>query len=168
MEADLGIDDEARKHIAEGLAVLLADTSVLYVRTLGYHWNVVGPMFHPLHLMFEEQYMDLRDAMDLVAERIRALGEIAPGSYAEFARLSSVPEEEGAPGPEEMVRRLRDGHEQLVRSARPLVAMADEAGDVATSDLVTQRIVSHEKAAWMLRSTLGRASQWRAAEDANA
>jgi len=119
-----------------------------------YHWNVTGPSFHSLHLMFEEQYLELRDAVDVIAERIRALGSFAPGSYSEFARLSSVPDEEGVPAAEDMIRRLGDGHELLVRAARPLGAKAEEAGDVATADLVTQRITIHEKTAWMLRSSL--------------
>jgi starvation-inducible DNA-binding protein len=165
MDVDLGIDADARKQIADGLAALLADTSVLYLKTLGYHWNVAGPMFHSLHLMFEEQYVELRDAMDVIAERIRALGEVAPGSYAELTRLASVPDEEGAPGPQEMVRKLRDAHELLVRSARPIVAIAEGAGDAATADVVTQRILAHEKTAWMLRSTLGWSSLSRASED---
>lgn len=165
MDVDLGIDADAHKQIADSLAALLADTSVLYLKTLGYHWNVAGPMFRQLHLMFEEQYVELRDAMDVIAERIRALGDVAPGSYAELARLASVPDEEGAPGPEEMVRKLRDAHELLVRSARPIVAIAERAGDAATADVVTQRILAHEKTAWMLRSTLGWSSLWRASED---
>jgi starvation-inducible DNA-binding protein len=168
MDVDLGIEHEARKQIAEGLAVLLADTSVLYLKTQGYHWNVTGPMFHPLHLMFEEQYIELRDAMDVIAERIRALGAVAPGSYAELVRLASVSDEEGAPGSQEMVRRLCDAHELLVRSARPLLATAEEAGDAATADLVTQRISAHEKIAWMLRSTLRPSSSRPVSEDPDA
>lgn len=168
MEVDIGIEEEARKRIAEGLSALLADTSVLYLKTQGYHWNVLGPMFQPLHAMFEEQYVELGEAMDVIAERIRALGGTAPGSYGELARLASVSDEEGAPGPEEMVRRLCDAHELLVRSARPLVATAEEAKDVATADLVTQRISAHEKTAWMLRSTLGWTSQWHAMENSEA
>ncbi|HEX6230728.1 MAG TPA: Dps family protein [Actinomycetota bacterium] len=168
MDVDIGIEEDARKRIAEGLAVLLGDTSVLYVKTLGYHWNVVGPMFQPLHLMFEEQYVELREAMDLLAERIRALGGTAPGSYAELVRLASIADEEGAPGPEEMVRRLVEAHEALIRAARPLVGTAEEADDVATADLVTQRISAHEKTAWMLRSTLGWAPRWHAMENSEA
>jgi starvation-inducible DNA-binding protein len=133
---------------------LLADTYALYLKTHMYHWNVTGPSFHSLHMMFEEQYLELRDAVDVIAERIRALGEFAPGSYAEFARLSSVPDEEGVPDAVEMVRRLAAGHEALVRGARPLVTKAENAGDVATADLVTQRITTHEKTAWMLRSSV--------------
>jgi starvation-inducible DNA-binding protein len=164
MGVDTGIEEDARKQIAEGLAALLADTTILYLKTQGYHWNVVGPTFPTLHLMFEEQYVELRDAMDVIAERIRALGGMAPGSYAELARLASVPDEEGIPGPEEMVRRLVDAHQLVVRTARPLVAKTEEAGDVATADLITQRIAAHEKTAWMLGSTLGWSSRWQAME----
>ena len=154
MNVDIGIEEGARKDLAEGLSSLLADTYALYLKTHMYHWNVTGPSFHSLHLMFEEQYLELRDAVDVIAERIRALGSFAPGSYSEFARLSSVPDEEGVPAAEEMIGRLSDGHELLVRAARPLVARAEAAGDVATADLVTQRITIHEKTAWMLRSSL--------------
>jgi starvation-inducible DNA-binding protein len=167
MNVDIGIEEDARKEIAEGLAALLADTSTLYLKTHGYHWNVVGPMFPTLHLMFEQQYVELQSATDVIAERIRALGSLAPGSYAELSRLSSLPDEEGAPGPEEMVRRLVSGNELLVRTARPLVAKAEQAGDVATADLVTGRIHVHEKAAWMLRSTLESSATWHAAENSN-
>jgi starvation-inducible DNA-binding protein len=152
MDVEIGIEEDARKELAEGLARLLADTSTLYIKTHGYHWNVVGPMFHSLHVMFEQQYEELHEALDVIAERIRALGHLAPGSYAELARLSSVPDEEGAPEPEEMIRRLAEAHESVVRTARPLVATAEQAGDVATADFVTERIALHEKSAWMLRS----------------
>jgi len=155
MKVDIGIEEEARKEIAEGLAAVLADTYTLYLKTHGYHWNVTGPNFPSLHVMFEQQYMDLRDAADEIAERIRALGSFAPASYAELTRLSSIPDEEGVPTAEEMVRRLADGHQTLVRSARPLIAKADAVDDVATADLVTQRIQIHEKTAWMLRSLEG-------------
>lgn len=167
MNVDIGIEVDARKELAEGLSALLADTSVLYMKTHGYHWNVVGPMFHSLHLMFEQEYVELRDAVDVIAERIRTLGEIAPGSYAELARLSSVLDEEGAPGPEEMVRRLAEAHQLVVRSVRPLVVKAEQAGDVATADLVIQRIAVHEKTAWMLRSALGSSASWHAAESSD-
>jgi starvation-inducible DNA-binding protein len=154
MDVEIGVAPEARKELSEGLAALLADTYALYLKTHAFHWNVTGPSFHSLHVMFEEQYLELRDAVDVIAERIRALGAFAPGSYAEFSRLASVPDEEGVPAAEAMVRRLAEGHQSLVRAARPLVAKADEAGDVATADLVTQRITVHEKTAWMLRSSL--------------
>lgn len=154
MNVDIGIEEGARKDLAEGLSSLLADTYALYLKTHMYHWNVTGTSFHSLHQMFEEQYLEMRDAVDVIAERIRALGSFAPGSYSEFTRLASVPDEEGVPAAEEMVRRLGIGHELLIRAARPLVAEAERADDVATADLVTQRITVHEKTAWMLRSSL--------------
>lgn len=154
MNVDIGIEEGARKDLAEGLSSLLADTYALYLKTHMYHWNVTGTSFHSLHQMFEEQYLEMRDAVDVIAERIRALGSFAPGSYSEFMRLASVPDEEGVPAAEEMVLRLGIGHELLIRAARPLVAEAERADDVATADLVTQRITVHEKTAWMLRSSL--------------
>lgn len=153
MELDTGIATDDREQIAEGLSRLLADTYTLYVKTHGYHWNVTGPMFRSLHLMFEEQYMDLRDAADAIAERIRALGHPAPGSYTEFGRLTSVADEGGTPDAMDMVRSLVDGHEAVIRTGREVVKTAEAAGDVATADLATQRIDVHEKTAWMLRST---------------
>lgn len=153
MEIDTGIPDTARKEIAEGLSGLLADTYTLYLRTHGYPWNVTGPMFRSLHLMFEEQYIDLRDAVDEIAERIRALGHFAPGSYGEFARLTTIPEEEGTPEALDMVRRLLEGHEAVIRTAHDVVKMAEKGGDVATADLATERLEVHEKTAWMLRAT---------------
>jgi len=153
MELNTGIPSEARKEITDGLARLLADTYTLYLKTHGYHWNVSGPMFRSLHLMFEEQYTELWAAGDVIAERILALGHPAPGSYAEFARLSSVPDEEGSPEAMEMVRRLVAGNEAVIRTARSVLAPAEAAGDVATADLATQRIEIHEKTAWMLRAT---------------
>ena len=153
MDVNTGIPEQARKELSEGLSALLADTYTLYLKTQGYHWNVTGPMFRNLHLMFEEEYIDLRDAADLLAERILALGHAAPASYAEFSRLSSVPDEEGVPEAMDMVRRLVEGNEAVIRTARQVVAQAEEAGDVATADLVTARIEVHEKTAWMLRAT---------------
>lgn len=153
MQVDTGIDPEAREKVADGLSRLLADTYTLYLKTQGYHWNVEGPMFRSLHLMFEEEYMDLRDAADEIAERIRALGHPSPGSYAEFSKLSSVSDEEGTPEAMEMVRRLVTGHEAVIRTARGLVETAEGAGDFATADLATGRIEVHEKTAWMLRAT---------------
>lgn len=154
MQLNTGLDDTARKEIAEQLGRLLADTYTLYVKTHGYHWNVTGPMFRSLHLMFEEEYMELREAVDLIAERIRALGVLAPGSYGEFARLSSVQDAEGVADAMEMVRQLVEGHETVIRTARQVVATAEDGNDVATADLATQRIDIHEKTAWMLRSIL--------------
>jgi starvation-inducible DNA-binding protein len=153
MALDTGISEADRKEVADHLARLLADTYTLYLKTHGYHWNVTGPMFRSLHLMFEEQYMELRDAVDEVAERIRALDHPAPASYAELGRLSSVADDEGTPVAMEMVRRLVLGHEAVIRGARALVKVAEAAGDVASADLATQRIQIHEKAAWMLRAT---------------
>jgi starvation-inducible DNA-binding protein len=155
MDVEIGIGEVERKELARGLSTLLADTYALYLRTHMYHWNVTGPRFPSLHVMFEGQYLELRDAVDEIAERIRALGSFAPGSFGEFARLSSIADEEGVPSAEEMVRRLAEGHELLVRDARPIAERAEAAGDVATADLVTQRISIHEKTAWMLRSSLG-------------
>jgi len=153
MEVDTGIAEPARKEIAEGLSRLLADTYTLYVRTQGYHWNVTGPMFRTLHLMFEEEYIELRDAVDVIAERIRALGHQAPGSFSEFAKLTSVTEDEAVPEALDMVRRLAQDHEAVIRTAREVVATAEEGDDVATADLATKRVEIHEKTAWMLRAT---------------
>lgn len=152
MEVNIGIAETDRKEIAEGLAHLLADTYTLYLKSHGYHWNVTGPMFRTLHLMFEEHYLELRDAADVVAERIRSLGVPAPATYREFTKLSVISDDQDTPDAMEMVRRLTEGHEAVVRTARALVKTAEEAGDVATADLATQRIEVHEKTAWMLRS----------------
>jgi starvation-inducible DNA-binding protein len=159
MKADqapsLGIASEDAAAIAEGLGHLLADTYTLYVTTQGFHWNVTGPTFSSLHARFEVQYMQLRDAADEIAERIRALGKPSPGSLAEFAALTSIKPGPAADDAAAMVARLVAGHEALVRGARPLVELAEKASDVATADLVTARIREHEKTAWMLRSTVG-------------
>jgi starvation-inducible DNA-binding protein len=154
---DIGIGDRDRKNIAEGLAGYLADAYTLYLKTHNFHWNVTGPMFNALHVMFENQYTEQWTALDEVAERIRALGFNAPGSYAEFTRLSSIPEEPGlsdAADWREMVRQLVVGNEAVCRSARKVLNTADEAGDDPTVDLLTQRLQTHEKYAWMLRSLL--------------
>jgi starvation-inducible DNA-binding protein len=153
MQVRTEIPETAREEIAEGLSRLLADTYTLYVKTHGYHWNVTGPMFRSLHLMFEEEYMDLGAAVDVIAERIRALDHLAPGSYAAMAKLSSISDEDDVPDAMTMVRRLLEGHETVIRTARQLVEMAEASGDVATADLVTSRIEYHEKTAWMLRAT---------------
>jgi len=153
MGINIGIAEPDRKEIADGLAHLLADTYTLYLKTHGYHWNVTGPMFRTLHLMFEEHYLELRDAADVIAERIRALGVFAPASYREFTELSNIADEDGTPDAMEMVRRLTEGHETVIRTARAVAAVAEAAGDVATADLATQRIEIHEKTAWMLRAT---------------
>lgn len=152
---DIGIADDARKQIGDGLARLLADTYTLYLKTHNFHWNVKGPMFNTLHLMFEQQYTELALAVDLIAERIRALDFPAPGSYAAFARLTSLTEEEGVPTAEEMIRILVKDQEAVVRTARSIFPVVDAAHDEPTADLLTQRMQVHEKTAWMLRSLLG-------------
>lgn len=147
------IDDSAREGIADALSRLLADTYTLYLKTQNYHWNVEGPQFHALHTMFEAQYIELRTAVDRIAERIRALGHPAPGSYAEYADLTKIAE--AAPGiadASDMVDALASGHETLAGTARAAVATAEEADDVATADLATNRVEVHEKTAWMLRA----------------
>jgi len=153
---DNGIDAQTRVRITEGLSYLLADSYTLYLKTHKYHWNVTGPMFQTLHLMFETQYNELSLAVDLIAERIRALGAKAPGSYREFARLTSITEDEGEPNATDMIRDLLAGQEAVVRTARKLFPIADEANDEPTADLLTQRMQVHEKTAWMLRSLLDR------------
>jgi starvation-inducible DNA-binding protein len=152
---NIGISDKDRKKIAEGLSRLLADTYTLYLKTHNFHWNVTGPMFNTLHLMFETQYTELSTAVDLIAERIRALGFPAPGSYKEFAKLSSIPEADGTPDAEEMLRQLVQGQEAVVRTAREVFPATDAANDEPTADLLTQRMHTHEKTAWMLRAMLG-------------
>lgn len=154
MHIDIGIKEPDRAAIAEGLSHLLADTYSLYLKTHAFHWNVTGPMFQTLHLMFETQYNELALAVDLVAERIRALGFPAPGTYSEFGKLSSIKETTGVPRAEEMIRTLVEGQEAVVRTARSIFATAEKASDEATADLLTQRIQIHEKTAWMLRSLL--------------
>ena len=153
---DIGIKEADRARIAQGLSRLLADTYTLYLKTHNFHWNISGPMFNSLHLMFEGQYTEQWNALDETAERIRALGFNAPGSYAEFAKLSSINEQAGAdaPGWKEMVRQLVEGNEAVCRTARKVLATADKAGDDPTVDLMTQRLNIHEKNAWMLRSLL--------------
>ena len=154
MKIDIGITTENRTKVAEGLSRLLADSYTLYLQTHKFHWNVTGPMFQTLHLMFETQYNELALAVDSIAERIRALGFFAPGSYAEFAKLASIKEVEGVPRAEEMIRLLVDGQEAVVRTARSVFPIAEQAADEATADLLTQRMQLHEKTAWMLRSLL--------------
>jgi starvation-inducible DNA-binding protein len=147
-----GIRTEDSQQLAQGLARALGETYVLYVKTQGFHWNVVGPLFYGLHKLTEEQYEDLADAADKLAERIRALGYPAPNSFKEFARLSAVSEAVGNPSAREMIEQLVKDHETVSRTFRETVALADEAGDVVTADLLTQRIHAHDKAAWMLRA----------------
>jgi starvation-inducible DNA-binding protein len=151
---DIGIDEADRRKVAEGLSKVLADTYTLYLKTHNFHWNVTGPMFQTLHLMFETQYTELALAVDLVAERIRALGHTAPGTYAAYAKLSSIQEEEGIPKAQEMIRLLVEGNEAVARTARKVFPAAEKAGDEPTADLLTQRLQVHEKTAWMLRSLL--------------
>ena len=151
---DIGIPEAQRHEIAHGLSRLLADTYTLYLQTHNYHWNVTGPMFQTLHLMFETQYNELALAVDLIAERIRALGERAPGTYREFAELSSIREDDDHPGASEMIRRLVRGQEAVARTAREVFAVASDANDQPSADLLTQRLQVHEKTAWMLRSLL--------------
>jgi starvation-inducible DNA-binding protein len=153
-DIDIGISADDRLEIADGLSRLLADTYTLYLKTHNYHWNVTGPMFQTLHLMFEQQYNELALAVDLIAERIRALGAPAPGSYHEFQKLSSIDEDDDAPDAEEMIRRLTRGQEAVVRTARTIFPVVDRAHDEPTADLLTQRMQVHEKTAWMLRSLL--------------
>jgi starvation-inducible DNA-binding protein len=151
---DLGIEPAQRKAIAEGLSEVLADTYTLYLKTHNFHWNVTGPMFQTLHLMFEQQYNELALAVDLVAERIRALGHSAPGSYAQFSKLSSISEATSVPKAEDMLRQLVEGQEAVVRTLRKVFPTAEQASDQVTIDLLTQRMQVHEKTAWMLRSLL--------------
>lgn len=154
MPIDIGIDEKARKDIAQGLSKLLADTYTLYLKTHNFHWNVTGPMFQTLHLMFEQQYNELALAVDMIAERIRALGFPAPGTYKEFSNLSSIDEAEGVPNAKDMIRQLVEGQEAVVRTARSVFPDVDKANDEPTADLLTQRMQVHEKTAWMLRSLL--------------
>jgi starvation-inducible DNA-binding protein len=152
--AGIGISDKDRLAIADGLSHLLADTYTLYLKTHKYHWNVTGPMFQTLHLMFETQYNELALAVDLIAERIRALDVLAPGSYTEFTKLSAIKEDADNPKAPEMIKRLVEGQETVVRTARRLFPLVDRANDEPTADLLTQRMQVHEKTAWMLRSLL--------------
>lgn len=152
MKIDIGIDEGSRKEIAGGLSRLLADTYTLYLKTHNFHWNVTGPMFNTLHLMFEQQYTELATAVDEIAERIRALGEAAPGSYSQYAALSSIREETGVPSAEDMIRQLVADQEAVVRTARSVFPAAEAVSDEPTADLLTQRMQVHEKTAWMLRS----------------
>jgi starvation-inducible DNA-binding protein len=154
MKIDIGIDAKQREKIASGLSRLLADSYTLYLKTHNFHWNVKGPMFNTLHLMFETQYNELALAVDLIAERIRALGVQAPGSYREFGKLTAIKESEGTPTANEMIKQLVEGQETVVRTARSVFPDAEAASDEPTADLLTQRMQVHEKNAWMLRSLL--------------
>ena len=154
MVIDLGISEKDRAKIAQGLSHLLADTYTLYLKTHNFHWNVKGQMFQTLHLMFETQYNELALAVDLIAERIRALGFPAPGTYKEYAKLSSIKETDGVPAATEMIRLLVEGQEAVARTARKIFPVVDKDSDEPTADLLTQRMQVHEKTAWMLRSLL--------------
>ena len=156
MDIDIGIKKKDREAIAEGLSRLLADTYTLYLKTHNFHWNVKGPMFQTLHLMFETQYNELALAVDLIAERIRSLGFPAPGTYKQFATLSSIKETEGVPTATAMIKLLVEGQEAVARTARSVFPVVDKANDEPTADLLTQRMQVHEKTAWMLRSLLDR------------
>jgi starvation-inducible DNA-binding protein len=155
MEPNIGINEQQRAQIADGLSRLLADSYSLYLKTHNYHWNVTGPHFNSLHQMFEDQYNELAPAIDEIAERIRSLGVRAPGSYSEFGKLTGIEEATGKETAEDMTRQLVLGHEAVARTAREAFAAADDANDEPTADLLTQRMQIHEKTAWMLRSTLG-------------
>ena len=154
MKIDTGIPARQRGEIARGLSRLLADTYLLYLKTHSFHWNVEGPMFQTLHQMFMEQYTETWNAIDLIAERIRSLGEYAPGTYREYAKLTRIRETDGVPRAEQMVRLLIEGQEAVVRTARELLPVSEKANDQPTLDLLTQRMQVHEKNAWMLRSLL--------------
>ena len=154
MKIDIGIPDQQREEIAQGLSRLLADSYTLYLKTHNFHWNVTGPMFTTLHTLFEQHYTELAMAVDVIAERIRALGVAAPGSYKQFAELSSIEEETGTPTAEEMIRQLVKGQEAVVKTARAVFPVVEKANDEPTADLLTQRMQVHEKNAWMLRSLL--------------
>ncbi|WP_255233313.1 Dps family protein [Aliifodinibius salipaludis] len=154
MEINIGISQGNRKAIADALSKVLADSYMLYLKTHNYHWNVTGELFHSLHEQFEEQYTELAEAVDEIAERIRALGYRAPGTFKEFKELTSVDEQQDEPDAMEMVRRLAEGNEQVMRTAREALQPANDAEDEATIDLLTERLKVHSKTAWMLRSHL--------------
>ena len=154
MKIDIGIEPAKREEIAMGLSRMLADSYTLYLKTHNFHWNVTGPMFQTLHLMFETHYTELALAVDLIAERIRALGSPAPGTYQRFAELSSIKEDQGVPKAEDMIRQLVQGHETAAKTARQVFKLAEAESDQPTCDLLTQRMQVHEKTAWMLRSLL--------------
>lgn len=153
-EINIGISEKDRKVVCKGLGKLLADSYLLYLKTQNYHWNVTGKMFRALHELFEEQYLEQAKAIDVIAERIRALGEFAPGSFASFSRMTSIKEENAIPTDEQMIHNLVQGNEAVVTTAREIVALADECEDDVTSDLMIERMQVHEKNAWMLRSMI--------------
>jgi len=151
---NIGISEKDRSKIADGLSRMLADSYTLYLKTHNFHWNVTGPMFQTLHLMFMTQYNETWLAVDSLAERIRALGHPAPGSYQQFAALTSIKDSDGVPNAKEMIRQLVEAQETVVRTAREVFLIAEKAGDQPTADLLTQRMTVHEQNAWMLRSLL--------------
>ena len=151
---DIGLAADTREVIAQGLCELLADTYTLYLKTHNFHWNVLGPRFRELHLVFEEQYTELATAVDEIAERIRALGFPAPGTYSEYIQLSNIKETQGVPAAEDMTRILTEDNEAVVRTSRRILPQVQEAGDESTASLIADRMVVHEKTAWMLRSSL--------------
>ena len=153
-QIEIGITEKDRKEISKGLSHFLADTYTLYLKTHNFHWNVTGPMFNTLHLMFEGQYNDLWMSVDTIAERIRSLGFPAPGTYAQFSELASIKETKGIPKAESMIEELVQGHEAVIRIGRKVFKTAEAASDEATCDLLNQRVQYHEKTAWMLRSLL--------------
>ena len=154
MDIGTGLNESDRRNVATELSQLLADSYTLYLKSHNYHWNVTGPMFQTLHLMFEQHYTELALAVDEIAERIRSLGHPAPATYGEFARLSSIPEEASPPAAMQMVRNLVEAHSTVIATARATLTAAEQADDAATADLATRRIDVHEKTAWMLRSLL--------------
>lgn len=154
MKIDIGMSDEQREKTAAGLSRLLADSYTLYLKTHNFHWNVTGPTFSALHLLFEEEYTELANAVDEIAERIRALGFPAPGSYKQFLGLTKIVEETGTPSADAMIRQLIEGQETVVQTAREVLPVAEEADDQPTLDILTRRMKAHEKNAWMLRSLL--------------
>jgi starvation-inducible DNA-binding protein len=151
---NIGISEVDRKELVQGLSRLLADTYTLYLKTHNYHWNVTGPMFQTLHLMFEAQYNELALAVDLIAERIRALGFPAPGTYSQYAKLTTIKEDADIPSAQAMIRNLVEAQETVIRTARSIFPLAEKASDETTADLLTQRLQIHEKTAWMLRSLI--------------
>lgn len=154
MQINIGLKEEDRKSLAQGLSKVLAESYILYIKTHAFHWNVEGPMFNTLHIMFEEQYNELFQAVDEIAERIRALAYPAPGSYKSFSKLSSIKESDDKLPATQMIQELLEGQETLIRTLRDLVELSDKVGDESTADLATTRMKQHEKVAWMLRSLL--------------
>jgi len=154
LDVNIDLSAQQREALCEGLQQVLADSYTLLGKTHGFHWNVVGPQFHSLHEMFEEQYRDLQEAVDEIAERIRALGFVSPGSLSQFLKVTSIEDEHQAPSAPEMIRQLIADNETIVRACRGVVRVCHDTGDTVTEDLMNQRLRVHEKAAWMLRASL--------------